>query len=89
MIRLRIAPSGFNQGACCATAVAMGLTLTTLLLAACVAAAVFAGWRGARPPDPMRGPRLAPWRFLMTLAACGALVFLVHLVNLLGLKTGR
>lgn len=67
----------------------MSLTLTLSLLAACLAVAVFAGWRGARPPDPMRGPRLVPWRFLMTLAACGALVFLVHLVNLLGLKTGR
>lgn len=67
----------------------MSLTLTLSLLAACLAVAVFAGWRGARPPDPMRGPRLVPWRFLMTLAACGALVFLVHLVKLLGLKTGR
>lgn len=67
----------------------MGLTLTLQLAAACLAAAVFAGWRGARPPDPMRGPRLAPWRFLMMLAASGALVFVVHLVNLLGVSTGR
>jgi len=89
MIRARTGAPDFNRGACCATAIAMGLTLTLSLLAACLAAAVFAGWRGARPPDPMRGPRLVPWRFLMTLAACGALVFLVHLVNLLGVRTGR
>jgi hypothetical protein len=67
----------------------MGLTLTLSLLGACVAVGVFAGWRGARPPDPMRGPRLVPWSLIMTLAACGATVFVVHLVNLLGLKTGR
>jgi hypothetical protein len=67
----------------------MGLTLTLGLSAACLALALFAGWRGARPPDPHRGPRLTPWRFLMTLAACGALVLVVHLVNLLGLQTGR
>ena len=27
------------------------------------------GWIGARKPDPMRGPRLAPYRFLMLLFA--------------------
>ena len=67
----------------------MGLTLTLWLAAACLAAALVAGWRGARPPNPMRGPRLVPWRFLMTLAACAAMVFVVHLVNLLGVNTGR
>jgi hypothetical protein len=67
----------------------MRLTLTLWLLGACVALAIFAGWRGARPPDPMRGPRMAPWRFLMLLAACLALVFVVHLANLLGLHTGQ
>ncbi|CAN7456153.1 hypothetical protein LJR219_003002 [Phenylobacterium sp. LjRoot219] len=66
----------------------MGLTLTLSLLAGCVALAVFAGWRGARPPDLMRGPRLMPWSLLMTLAACAAVVLLVHVVNLLGVKTG-
>jgi len=67
----------------------MSLTLTLTLAAGFVAAALFAGWRGARPPDPARGPRLVPWRFLMTLAAAGALVLVVHLVNLLGVTTGR
>jgi hypothetical protein len=67
----------------------MDLTLTLQLAAACAALAIFAGWRGARPPDPRRGPRLAPWRFLMMLAAAGALILLVHVVNLLGVNTGR
>ena len=67
----------------------MDLPLTSALLAGLVALAVFCGWRGARPPDPRRGPRLVPWRALMMLSACGALVLLVHLVNLLGFDTGR
>lgn len=54
-------------------AIAVGLIL--------VAAA--AGWRGARPPDPQRGPRLAPWRFIMLLAATGAIFTLGWLVSLL------
>lgn len=66
----------------------MDLKLTLALAAACLALAVFAGWRGARPPNPLRGPRLAPWRMIMMLAACATLVMLVHLVNLLGVKTG-
>jgi hypothetical protein len=89
MIRPRIRRAGFNRGAGCATAVGMSLTLTFSLLAGFLGLAVFAGWRGARPPDLMRGPRLVPWRFLMMLAACGALILLVHAVNLLGVKTGR
>jgi hypothetical protein len=67
----------------------MGQMLTLSLAVLLGAFAVFAGWRGARPPDPRRGPRLIPWRFLMALAALGVLVLLVHLVNLLGLVTGR
>lgn len=49
---------------------------------------LFAGWRGARAPDPHRGPRMMPWRFLMLLAAAGALLMLVHVINLLGVTTG-
>jgi hypothetical protein len=45
------------------------------LAGACAAVGVFAGWRGARPPNPMKGPRMVPWRFLMVLAATGAILF--------------
>ena len=50
---------------------------------------VFCGWRGARPPDPRRGPRMVPWRFLMLLSAAWVLLMVVHLVNLTGVETGR
>lgn len=67
----------------------MDLRLTLYLLAGIVAFGLFAGWRGARPPNPHRGPRMMPWRFLMLLAAAGAMLLLVHVVNLLGVTTGR
>jgi len=67
----------------------MGPVLTAALAAGLAAFALLAGWRGAQPPNPLRGPRLAPWRFLMALAAVGVLVLMVHLVNLAGVRTGR
>ena len=67
----------------------MDLNLTLGLTAAFLAVAVFSGWRGAQPPDFLKGPRLIPWRFSMVTAAAGLLVLIVHLVNLLGVKTGR
>lgn len=67
----------------------MTFQVTLALAAAFLALAVFAGWRGARPPDFAKGPRLAPWRFIMLLAAAGALLMIVHLANLLGMSTGR
>ncbi len=62
----------------------MDLTLTLSLLGGAVAFGLFCGWRGARPPDPRRGPRMAPWRFLMLLCAAFALLLLIHLAFLLG-----
>ncbi len=62
----------------------MDLSTTLILLAAALAMTVFAGWRGARPPDPWKGPRLIPWRFLMIGAAALALLLLVHLATLFG-----
>ena len=47
------------------------------------------GWAGSRPPDLRRGPRMAPYRFLMVLAATGLLLMLVHMLNLAGVTTGR
>jgi hypothetical protein len=42
------------------------------LAAACTALAIFAGWRGAQPPNPMKGPRLIPWRLIMVTSAAAA-----------------
>ncbi|MBL8772304.1 MAG: hypothetical protein JNK30_13060 [Phenylobacterium sp.] len=53
----------------------MDIRTALALSGACLAVGVLAGWRGARPPDPMRGPRMVPWRFLMLLAVSGAIIF--------------
>lgn len=68
---------------------ALSLPATMILLAAGVAAAVFCGWRGALPSDPVRGPRLVPWRALMIAFVMLAFLMLVHLANLAGIETGR
>jgi hypothetical protein len=67
----------------------MDLPATLAGLAATTTIAVVCGWLGARPPNLQRGPRLFPYRLAMTLAGAGALLFLVHLVNLAGVTTGR
>ena len=76
-------------GPACDTASQMEMTLTLSAAAAFAALAAFAGWRGARPPNPHKGPRLMPWRFIMLLAAACAMLMLVHVVNLLGFTTGN
>jgi hypothetical protein len=53
-----------------------------------LALAALFGWLGARPPDLRRGPRMAPYRFLMLLAGAWVLFMLVHIANLLGVQTG-
>lgn len=67
----------------------LSLPVTLALLAVGLGLTLLFGWRGARPPNLKRGPRLLPYRFLMLLAAAWVLVMLVHLANLLGLETGR
>jgi hypothetical protein len=59
------------------------------VIAVATAVGVLAGWRGQRWPDPRRGPRLIPWRLIMLLAAAVVLLALTHVVNLLGVETGR
>ncbi|HSV02771.1 MAG TPA: hypothetical protein VLI41_06155 [Phenylobacterium sp.] len=67
----------------------MDLTPTLMVGGALAAIAVVSGWLGARPPNPKRGPRLIPWRLIMLLAAAGVMIMAVHVVNLLGFRTGR
>ena len=67
----------------------MDIALTLILAGAFLALALFCGWRGARPFDPVKGPRMAPWSLLMMLSAAALLLIVVHLANLLGLTTGR
>ena len=66
----------------------MSLPATLTLLTLAVALGALFGWRGAAAPDPRRGPRLVPWRFLMILCGAAALYLLVHLASLAGLKAG-
>jgi hypothetical protein len=73
----------------CDTASHMDMPLTLTISAGLFALAVFAGWRGSRPPNPHRGPRLIPWRFIMVTAAAGLLPLLVHVASLLGLTPNR
>ena len=63
----------------------MSLSLTLILMAAALTLAVFSGWRGALPPNVVRGPRMAPWRFLMLLGFAVAVLLLIHLGTLMGL----
>lgn len=62
----------------------MDLRLTLILLAASLALTVFAGWRGAQPPNLIKGPRMVPWRFLMILGAALAMLLVIHLGTLGG-----
>jgi hypothetical protein len=67
----------------------MDWTPTIIALTLCFALAVLFGWLGARPPNLHRGPRLIPYRFLMLLAALGALLMLIHVASLTGLRQDR
>ena len=67
----------------------MSLPLTLAISAGLLGLAVFAGWRGARAPNPLKGPRMIPWRMIMLLSAAGLLPMIVHVLNLLGVTTGR
>jgi hypothetical protein len=67
----------------------MSLTLTLSLGAALLAVALLCAWRGAAPPNPHKGPRLVPYRFLMVLCGAVLLYLAAHLLNLMGVTTGR
>ena len=62
----------------------MSLPLTLTLIAAVLALAVFAGWRGARPSQPHLGVRMVPWRFIMVLGGTAVFLLLIHVGTLLG-----
>lgn len=67
----------------------MDLALTLSLGVLVIAVGVISAWRGARPPDPLRGPRLIPWRFIMLVCGAMALYLAAHALNLVGVTTGR
>jgi hypothetical protein len=63
------------------------MTATPLLAIALALAALagFAGWRGARPPNLMKGPRLIPWRAIMVFSATAAILCLASLERMVGI----
>jgi hypothetical protein len=67
----------------------MDLSATLAAIAAFIALTLFAGWRGSRPPDLLKGPRMMPWRLIMVTSAAVVLVLLVHLASMLGLHHDR
>jgi hypothetical protein len=73
----------------CGHLASMTLPISLAVTAALIGFTVFAGWRGAQPPDLMRGVRMVPWRAVMVFSSAGAVFMLVHVVNLLGFTTGR
>jgi len=67
----------------------MELSATLTAVAAFIGLTLLAGWRGSRPPDLLKGPRMIPWRLVMVTSAAVVLVLLVHLASLLGLHQTR
>ena len=62
---------------------ALGPEVVFAVAAGLLALAVFAGWRGMRPPNPHKGPRLVPWRWIMLLSATVALIAAVEALMML------
>jgi len=63
----------------------MDVIITLLLIAAAVGLAALFGWLGARPPNPLKGPRMVPYRLLMILCAAAVLVLATHLAGVVGI----
>jgi uncharacterized membrane protein YoaK (UPF0700 family) len=66
----------------------LGWTATLINLLCGVAAFALCSWRAQRPPVLNR-VRMIPWTTLSLVAAVWAIFMLVHVVNLLGIETGR
>ena len=57
----------------------MGLRTAIIVIVALLVLAVFSGWRGARLPNPHKGPRMVPWRWIMLLSTTAAILVLLEL----------
>ena len=64
----------------------LDLPLTAILSLVFALFAAGSGYMGAKMPDPKKGPRMLPWRFLMLLGVLATVLMIVHLLTLLGLK---
>jgi len=64
------------------------LLLTSIGLAACVIIGIFAFRRHFAKHDKLK-PRMVPWIIISLGAIATGFMLLVHLVNILGIETGR
>lgn len=65
----------------------MSWILTLALAAGCLAVLLFCAWRDTRPPDLVKGPRMAPYRPIMLAMVVLLVMLVVHMVNMLGVHT--
>jgi hypothetical protein len=63
----------------------MDLPVVAALAAGSLLLAVFFGWRGSRPSNPMKGVRMVPHQLLMLLFAALTVIFGVWMANMAGL----
>jgi hypothetical protein len=61
---------------------------TAVLFVSALALFGFASWRASKPTE-FGKVRMVPWTSLIIVFAVVAIIMLVHLVNLMGIKTGR
>lgn len=66
----------------------MTLTLSLIILALAAIGFLLAMRIAARPADPLK-PRLVNYNIVMVIAAFIILLMFVHIINLVGVKTGR
>mgnify|MGYP000848272362 FL=1 len=66
----------------------MEMAATIAILAVCVAAMVFAGWKSGRPRKDTHKTQWISWPLMTVLAGAAVMFALVHLVNLMGFHTG-
>jgi hypothetical protein len=66
-----------------------GIVLTLLLGVSGICLAAFSDFMARRILPINRLPKMIPWRLLSILFVFGALLMLVHLINLMGYETGN
>lgn len=64
------------------------MNTTLMAFAACAALCAYASWKAARPVV-FGKPRMLPWRTIIIISGAGAVLAMVHAVNLMGVETGR
>ena len=68
-------------------AISTDMILSVIGLLVMAGFAVFSSYRASAPRDDMR-PKLLPWRLIMIVSEFVAILFFVHLINILGYETG-